>query len=107
MANCRIRYLATSIMVDFQPGCANFSYWIYQKIADPRWKQTGEGIRLGCEVTEAEAVYIENIARCQWGPDGCEVIGRPAPACKPEPSPEVKLKPRKAKGVDELQLSLF
>lgn len=77
IANCRIRYLKDSIVVDFQPGCANFSYWIYEKVAPERWKQTNEGIRLGCTVTAEEAKYIESLALAQWGPDGCEVIGKP------------------------------
>lgn len=100
MANCRIHYSATSIFVDYLPGNANFSYWLYQKVASERWKQTGEGIRLGCEVTEEEAEYIEKLALSQWGPNGCEVIGRPSP---------VQLKPRPihSKNKDDLQLSLF
>ncbi len=111
MANCRIRYTATSIKVDFEPGCANFSYWVYWKVPNERWRQTGEGIRLGCEVSEDEADYIEKTAVAQWGEKGCEVIGRAAPVQIPvpevKPKPEIKAKPAKPEKIQEVQLSLF
>lgn len=74
---CRIRYTETGIFFDFQPGCVNFDYWRAKKIQSERLRQTGEGVRLGCEVTKEEAEYIKGLAESQWGPDGCEIIGKP------------------------------
>lgn len=72
-----IKYTETSIIFEFYPGCANFDYWLNKKVDADRWKQTGNGIWLGCEVTAEEAKYIEGIAVPQFDKDGVEVIRKP------------------------------
>ncbi len=103
--NCRIRYAESAIFFDFQPGCVNFDYWLAKKVQAERWKQTGEGIRIGCEVTEEEAKYIENIATCQWGPGGIEVIGKPVEAQTKQPIKPIEVS--KTNVTEAVQISLF
>jgi hypothetical protein len=101
-AECLIRYTAFSILLDFEPGHARFSYQLGKRIDFDRLHQTGEGIRLGCEISEDEVVYIKSIANAEWEPVVCEVIGMPEPIRLEEP--EVKSKPVMQQNI---QLSLF
>jgi hypothetical protein len=90
MVNCRIRYLAGSIQLDFEPiCCANFKDWLKLKVPMNRWQQIGN--RWGCEVSEDEAIYIEKIAISQWGPQGCEVLGKPVSNVEPKPAKNEQL----------------
>ena len=104
--NCRIKYTNSGISFDFYPGTANFDYWLNKKVNADRWKQTGEGIRLGCEITEDEADYIEKTAIAQWGQKGCEVIGRPAEEVLIQPEVE-KIDNKEPQTQESVQLSLF
>ena len=74
MISCRIEYGPNNISVDYLPGNANFSYWLYNKVPTERWRSKGEGIWLTCDdVTKDETDYIKRIANAQWGPDGCVI----------------------------------
>ena len=105
MIHCRINYTESAILLEFYPGTANFDYWLHKKVDADRWKQTGNGIWLGCEITEEEAIYIEKTANAQWGTEGCEVIGRSVVFANPLPEPaKIIEEPRINENV---QLSLF